>query len=222
MSRDNLKNKSVYDASGNDDNNSGFVLGVISAILLIVCVGTLFFFNNKQVQRIIGNNINVDAENSSSETQKTTTLLTEKTLNVKAEHPNGTIGRLSNISFNAENTVVEIAVTNGFRHNIYLNLYGKGLILLDNLGNKYNLIPPLENPELKIESGTTFKGKLVFQGGVTTKADNLSLITNNQIGSDQPLTRRPKIEFYIPITQEDKVIKKEGVEGVEGVEGENN
>ena len=51
MNRDNLKNKPVDRASGADDNNSGFVLGIISAVLLIVCIGTLLMFNNKQVQR---------------------------------------------------------------------------------------------------------------------------------------------------------------------------
>jgi hypothetical protein len=214
-----LKDKPVYDASGTERNNSGFVLGTISAILLIVCIGTLLMFNNKQVQRLIGENINVNSQDNSSETLKTDTLLTEKTLNVRAEHSNGTIGRLNNISFNAENTVIEIAVTNGSRHTIHLNLYGKGIILLDDLGNKYNLKPPFNNPYLQIESGTTFTGELVFQGGITTKANNLSLITNNQIGSDQILTRRPKMEFNIPITQEDKLIEEEGVEGGRGGRG---
>ncbi len=74
MNRDNLKHKLIKDASGTDDNNSGFVLGIISAILLIVFIGTLLMFNNKQVQRIIGENINVDPENSFNETQNTGTL----------------------------------------------------------------------------------------------------------------------------------------------------
>ncbi|MGB3638704.1 MAG: hypothetical protein WBA39_14190 [Rivularia sp. (in: cyanobacteria)] len=216
MNRDNLKHKLIKNASGTDDNNSGFVLSIISAVLLIFCIGTLLMFNNKQVQRLIGEKINVDAENSLNDTQKTGTLLTEKILNVRAEHPNGTIGRLSNISFNAENTVVEITVTNGFRYNIYLNFYGKGVVLVDDLGNKYNLKPPFDNPDLQIESGATFKGELVFQGGVTTKANNLTLITNNQIGSDQPSTRRPKMEFYIPISQEDKLRREEGGDGEMG------
>ena len=69
--------------------------------------------------------------------------------------------------------------------------------------------PPFDNPSLEIEPNATFQGELVFQGGITSKANNLTLITNNQIGSDQPLTPRPKMEFYIPITQEDKLIKKD-------------
>lgn len=201
MNRDNLKHKLIKDASGTDDNNSGFVLGIISAVLLIVCIGTLLMFNNKQVQRSIGENINIDPENSLNDIQQTGTLLTKKILDVRAEHLNGTIGRLNNISFNAANTVVQIAVTNGFRHNIHLNYSGKGIVLVDDLGNKCNLKPPFDNPSLQIESGTTFKGELVFQGGVTTKANNLTLITNNQIGSDRASTRRPKMEFHIPIEQ---------------------
>ena len=92
-------------------------------------------------------------------------------------------------------------------------MFGKGVVIVDDLGNKYNFKPPLGNPQLQIESGKTFKGKLLFQGGITTKANNLTLITNNQIGSDQPFTRRPKMEFYIPICQVDKLIKEEGGDG---------
>lgn len=84
MNRDNLKRKIIKDASGTDNNNFGFVLGIISAVLLIVCIGTLLMFNHKQVQRIIGENINIDPENSLNETQTTGTLLTKKTLNVRA------------------------------------------------------------------------------------------------------------------------------------------
>ena len=64
MNRNNLKHKLIKDASGTDDNNSGFIIGIISAVLLIVCIGTLLMFNNKQVQRSIGENINIDPENS--------------------------------------------------------------------------------------------------------------------------------------------------------------
>ncbi|MEM6399347.1 MAG: hypothetical protein AAF757_03825 [Cyanobacteria bacterium P01_D01_bin.116] len=209
MNKNNLKNQLIEDISDSDNDNSGFVLGTISAILLVICIGTLLMFNNKQVQRIITDKINIDSANNSNDVKKTSTLLTEKTLNVKANHPNGTIGKLTHISFSQSNTTVEIAVTNGFWNTIYLNFRGKGVILVDDLGNKYDLKPPFDNPSLEIEPNATFQGELVFQGGITSKANNLTLITNNQIGSDQPLTPRPKMEFYIPITQEDKLIKKD-------------
>ena len=104
MNKNNLKNQLIEDISDSDNDNSGFVLGTISAILLVICIGTLLMFNNKQVQRIITDKINIDSANNSNDVKKTSTLLTEKTLNVKANHPNGTIGKLTHISFSQSYT----------------------------------------------------------------------------------------------------------------------
>ncbi|MEM9926494.1 MAG: hypothetical protein AAF915_22530 [Cyanobacteria bacterium P01_D01_bin.50] len=212
MNKNSLKSKPIDNTNNINNDKSGFLLGSISAVLLIVCVIVLVLFNNKQVQRIITEKINIDAVNkssdiefstinskNSSEAEKTSTLLTEKILNVRVQHPNDTVGRLTNISFTQKNTIVEIAVTNGSQYTIFLNLHGKGVVLVDDLGNKHNLKPPSNNPYLEIKSGNTFKGELVFQGGVTSKANHITLITNNQIGSDQPLSRRPKMMFEIPL-----------------------
>ncbi len=211
MNNNNLKNRVIKNSSDTNNHNSGFLLGIISVVLLIVCISVLLLFNNKQAQRIITRKINIDNlkkpsdiqssrdNNNTIEVSKTSMLVTEKTLNVKAEHPNGTVGRLTNISLNKEKTIVEMAMTNGSQYTIHLNLHGKGVVLLDDLGNKYNLEPPVDNPYLEIESGQTFKGELVFLGGVTSKANNLTLITNNQIGSDQRFSRRPKMKFYIEL-----------------------
>lgn len=210
MNNNNLKNRKIENSSDTNNHNSGFLLGIISVVLLMVCISVLLLFNNKQARRIITRNINVNnvkkpsdiqssRDNNTIEVSETSMLVTEKTLNVKAEHPNGTVGRLTNISLNKEKTVVEMAVTNGSQYTINLNLHGKGVVILDDLGNKYNLEPPVDNPYLEIESGQTFKGELVFLGGVTSRANNLTLITNNQIGSDRRFSRRPKMKFYIEL-----------------------
>ena len=64
MNKNNLKNQLIEDISDSDNDNSGFVLGTISAILLVICIGTLLMFNNKQVQRIITDKINIDSANN--------------------------------------------------------------------------------------------------------------------------------------------------------------
>ena len=221
MNKNNLKNKPIRNFYKTDNDNSGFVLGIISAILLLTCIGTLLVFNNKRVELITTKNRNIDSVNNPNQAKIINTLLTEKKLNIEAKHLNGTVGRLTNIDFQENNTIIKIAVTNGFWHAIHLNLHGKGLILVDDLGNKYNLKTRFDNPSLEIESNTTFQGDLIFQGGITSKANNLTLITNNQIGSDQPFTRRPKMEFFIPINAEDKLIKPKEVEGEEKEKEEN-
>ena len=212
MNKNNLKNKSISNFYKKNNDNSGFILGIISAILLLICISTLLVFNNKRVELITTKNRNIDSVNNPNQAKIINTLLTEKKLNIEAKHLNGTVGRLTNIDFQENNTIIKIAVTNGFWHAIHLNLNGKGLILVDDLGNKYNFKPLFDNPSLEIESNTTFQGDLIFQGGITSKANSLTLITNNQIGSDQPFTRRPKMEFFIPINPEDKLIKPKEVE----------
>lgn len=194
----------INNISDLDNSKGGFLLGIISGVLLIASISVLLLFNNKQVQRIITEKGNIDAVKKSSDTEllinnSNSLIETKKILTVKADHPNGTLGRLTNIYFTKNNTIVEIVVTNASFYTIHLNLHGKGVVLVDDLGNKYDLKLPSENPELEINSGETLKRELVFQGGVISKASNLTLITNNQIGSDQPLTRRPKIEFFIPL-----------------------
>lgn len=206
MDKKNFKHQFIENTNNADKLNSGYVLGIISAILMMMCVGTLLMFDNIQVRRIITKKLKVDTVENPVEAKTTSTLLTERKLNVKATHPNGTVGRLNYISSNREKTIVELVVTNDFRHTIYLNLHGKGVVIVDNLGNKYNVQPLSKNPQLEITPGTTFKGELVFSGGIPSQASSLTLITNNQIGSDQASTRRPKMEFYIPLNEEDKFI----------------
>ncbi|MBF2017953.1 MAG: hypothetical protein IGS23_22720 [Rivularia sp. T60_A2020_040] len=207
MTKNYLKPKpinNINNISDIDSSKGGFLLGIISAVLLIACISVLLLFNNKQIQRIITEKGNIDAVKKSSDTEllikdSNSLIGTKKILNIKADHSNGTVGRLTNIYFSNKNTIVKIAVTNSSLYTIHLNLHGKGVVLVDDLGNKYDLKLPSDNPHLEIQSGETFKGELVFQGGVTSKASNLTLITNNQIGSDQLLSRRPKIEFFIPL-----------------------
>ncbi|MBE9216563.1 hypothetical protein IQ247_28550 [Plectonema cf. radiosum LEGE 06105] len=205
MTKNYLKHQPINNhISDVDNSNSGFLLGIISGFLLIACITILLLFNNRQVQRIITEKININTVKKPSDVkyliQDNNSLIeTQKILNVKADHPNGTVGRLIHISFTKNNTIIEIVVTNASLYTIHLNLHGKGVVLVDDLGNKYDLKLPFENAELEIKSGETLEEKLVFQGGVTSKASNLTLITNNQIGSDQSLSRRPKMEFFIPL-----------------------
>ncbi|AFY54781.1 hypothetical protein Riv7116_2260 [Rivularia sp. PCC 7116] len=210
MDRKNLKNKlieyTINHTNNLDRHNTGYVLGIISAILMIMCVGTLLMFDNKQVRKIITKNINSDTVENPVEVKTSSTLLTERQLNIKATHANGTVGRLNYISLNRENTIVGLTVTNGFKHTIYLNLHGKGVVIVDNLGHQYNVQPPPDNPDIEIKPGTTFNAELVFSGGIPEGATNLTLITNNQIGSDQASTRRPKMQFDIPFDEEEKFI----------------
>ena len=208
MGKNNLQDKLIDTSADIDNDKTGFVLGTVSVVLLFMCVAVLLLFNNTQVRRIINKRINVDAlikpSNISTESNNSKIRLTEINLNIKAEHPNGTVGKITNISFHKNKTIVEMAITNGFQHTISLNLHGKGLVIIDNLGDEYNFKPYFFNSDFEIKSGETFKGSLRFEGRVNPNAKSLTLITNSKIGSDQLFTRRPKIQFNIPLNQENK------------------
>jgi type 1 fimbria pilin len=61
--------------------------------------------------------------------------------------------QLTGITFAEDSTTVELAVTNNSRNPIKLN-DNQDMVLRDDLGNQYNLVPAPENPELVVQPGT--------------------------------------------------------------------
>jgi hypothetical protein len=152
--------------------------------------------------------------NSSEETTAQTTPLppptadsnaplpAPKSLNLQVNHPNGSVARLTNITFGTDSTVVEMNITNGSRNPIKLN-NSNDMVLKDNLGNQYNLSAPPNNPEIEIKPGTTLKGQFVFLGRILPSATTITLTTNDKFGGNQNFSATPKIEFVnIPIQAE--------------------
>lgn len=113
-----------------------------------------------------------------------------QTLNLQANHPSGAQLQIKNISFEPELITVNLAATNSSKQAIALNQ--SQMLLQDNLGNQYNLLPLPENAELEITSGETLSGELMFIGRINAEATSLSLITNE--GEDeQTQTTYPRI-----------------------------
>lgn len=217
--------------AGNNVKRNGcgsFFLGVISTLILISGVGIWFLFTNEKAKQMLSSQVNqtvvdnlpktVDNATQSLPTSNTSftqssqvsALPTGKTLNVQTTHPNGTVGRLTKISFTKDSTKVEMSATNGSKNTVELNNNGRGMVLVDDLGKEYNLAAPATNPDVEILPGTTLKGEFVFIGKVSPGAKFLNLITNNPLGGNESLSQIPKMKFFIPLSSEgSKEIKPE-------------
>ncbi len=222
--------------AGNNLKRNGcgsFLLGVIFTIVLISGAGVWFFLTNKQAQQILSKQVNniasdnlpetvdnaskskpsVTSNTSVTESSQVSAVPTGKALNVQATHPNGTVGRLTKISFTKDGSKVEMSVINGSKNTIELNNNGKGMVLVDDLGKQYSLAAPASNPDLEILPGTTLKGEFIFIGKVSPETKFLNLITNHQSGGNETLSQIPKMEFFIPLGNQEEVEEEEGERG---------
>lgn len=122
-------------------------------------------------------------ENANNETQANTdktnsNLPSEKTLDLQANHPNGTVLRLTKVQYNEDSISLDFSVTNGHQYDI--KLAQGGMQLKDSAGNQYNVSPPQGNPDLEITPGSNVKGTLTFLGRISPDANSVSLITNSR------------------------------------------
>ncbi|NEQ24787.1 MAG: DUF4352 domain-containing protein [Microcoleus sp. SIO2G3] len=106
------------------------------------------------------------------------------------------------VTFAEDSTTVELTVTNNSRNPIKLN-DNQDMVLKDDLGNQYNLIPAAENPELVVQPGTTLDGEFVFLGQIPASASSLTLTTNDKSSGNQANTANPKMVIAnIPIQRQ--------------------
>jgi hypothetical protein len=126
-----------------------------------------------------------------------------QTLNLQANHPNGTTLRMTGITFHEDNLEVHLIAINGNPdiNNVELS-YSDRMDLIDDVGIKYRLSPPPANPTVKVAKGSTLEGTFVFLGRVNPQANRLTLVTNDGIccSSDtSSSTNSPEIRIEIPL-----------------------
>lgn len=126
-------------------------------------------------------NTAAETPNAETDSPAQTSLPKDRELDLQANHPNGTVLRVTKVSFKEDSTVLDFAVTNGYKYAI--KLAQGGMQLRDNLGNQYNLSPPQANADIEVAPNSTIKGNLTFLGRVSPKADNLTLTTNYRYGN---------------------------------------
>lgn len=120
---------------------------------------------------------------------------------LEAVHPNGTSLQIADVRFTKTNISLNITAVNRSSRKIQLNST-KGMVLIDNLGNRYFMEPPETNRYLAMNPGKTSQGWLTFRGGLAPQATSLMLVTNSRRGlKTDPTTQYPLLTLQIPIGQ---------------------
>lgn len=101
-----------------------------------------------------------------------------QTLDLQANHPNGTVIHVTAISFHDDHMEVQLTATNG--NTRVTNLGGNDTLLRDDQNIAYRVSAPPSNPTLQIPAGVTQEYKLVFLGRISPKATSLTLHTNEK------------------------------------------
>lgn len=115
-------------------------------------------------------------------------------------------GRLTQITFGENSIIVTMAITNGRKEVVKLNVKD-GMYLEDNKSYyvRYNLLPPSNNTEIMIKPGTTLKGQFVFVGWLPPGATKLSLKSSFPCSSEgkngKEIQQCSGISFNIPINR---------------------
>lgn len=206
-------------------NFNSFLLGVLTTIILgLLGIGFYLFKSPELVSRLRGlppvpptdsalSNANsapeaalptVGAVADAPASPQATTVPTvgSDNLNIVVRHANGTTLTVNSLTLGSDTITVGLSAINGHGETIRLNDMGKadnGLILKDNLSNKYNFAVPTTNGNLEIAPGTTLRGQFVFVGKLDPTATSVTLITNSQFGGAQDFIKTPKIEATIPV-----------------------
>ena len=110
-----------------------------------------------------------------------TNLPRSQEIDLQTNHANGSVLRLSKVTYANDSITLDFAVTNGFRNEIKL-AQGE-MQLRDNLGNVYNLSPPAQDPDIRVAPNNNLQGKLTFLGRIAPAATSLTLTTNRQYSS---------------------------------------
>lgn len=188
-----------------------FFLGAICATVFGSSFGLPYLFNNRQNTASADRNNPIVANPRSTNTstssvppaatpaETATPLPAPQSLNLEVNDANGSVAQLTGISFAEDSTTIDLSMTNASSSNIKLNPNNQAMVLKDNLGNQYDIVPPADNPEVNIQPGTTLKGQFVFLGRVAPSASTLTLITNSEYSDSQETSRNPQMTFTIPV-----------------------
>jgi len=126
-------------------------------------------------------------------------------LALEQRHPNGSVLKLTGISFAATSITLNVEAVNGFTSEVKLNSRGS-IYLVDDAGNRYNFAAPEQNKQLAIAPGATLRGSFTFLSPVAKEATRLKLLVN-VYSSDTSVdlavrydrTTSPEFDIDVPI-----------------------
>lgn len=122
-------------------------------------------------------------------------------LSLQANHPSGSVLRVTGLRFREDHVALDLAFTNGADFEQELNNLGDSFVLRDDLSNVYRLSPPPANSEVRVAQGTTMEGEFVFLGRLNPQATRLTVLTNEEYGGGEDFSRDPRMVVDIPLSR---------------------
>lgn len=107
--------------------------------------------------------------------------------------------RVKGIELGEDATVLTVSASFGSRATNFTNLAETTTYLVDDAGNRLALRPPEDNRYVRINSGDTMEGKLVFLGAVAPSTPQLRLVINE--GNTGDNTDGPGLSITLPLQQ---------------------
>ncbi|PCD03917.1 hypothetical protein COC42_06200 [Sphingomonas spermidinifaciens] len=120
-------------------------------------------------------------------------------LSAEQQHPNGGVLKINSVQVKPTETVVNMTYVNGHTREVQLNWTANNkrtYLLADN--RKFFLSPPVTDERVKIQSGATVTGDLVFIGAVP-QTNRLQLVVNED-GGTSDWSYNPKYVLDLPVT----------------------
>ena len=109
------------------------------------------------------------------------------------EHPNDVQVQIFGVTFTDVGIEVPVSLANGRDETV--GLASTGSLLVDDLGNRYPIIPSPDNPRLLVDATTTAEATLSFSGRIADSATSLSVLFNAGRSETDPETREPSFTF---------------------------
>ncbi|MEA5506481.1 hypothetical protein VB735_25920 [Halotia wernerae UHCC 0503] len=129
------------------------------------------------------------------------TALSYSEQGLKVKHPDGTVLQVTGIRFGSDRIVVGLSVVNRSPRTVTLNTNRQDLVLIDNLGNQYDVIPLIDNPKVEVPPYGTLNGQFAFATQLDSKATSLTLIANRRSGSLSKTATAPRIIVNLPMSK---------------------
>lgn len=107
--------------------------------------------------------------------------------------------RVKGVELGEDATVLTVSASFGNRETNFTNLAETATFLVDAAGNRLMLRPPDDNRYVRINSGDTMEGKLVFLGAVPPSTTQIRLVINEGNAGDN--TAGPGLSITLPLQQ---------------------
>lgn len=122
-------------------------------------------------------------------------------VDVRQEHPGGVVLEVDRVATAGDGILLTIRVVNTDSNDpTALAVQPELTWLEDDLGNRYPLRPPDDNPRLAVDPGDELVGRVAFVGPLDPDASHLTLVTNHRgdepINLDQPAPG--SVSFVVP------------------------